>query len=172
MLAEQPTKAPSRRGYQRLDLDECTEPGEVGRVVRREPAQAVGLHRGDDVGVVDLLAADGDRAQEHQQIGRDRRPVLGDPELRLEADDVRDQGRGGQWRRVGLGPLQGREVLARDLPAQPQLDAGLAKGVELSEGRPVKRRGCDRRVDQDIRVHEDRIRRRGRCRHRCPRDGT
>ena len=54
----------------------------------------MGLHRGDDVGVVDLLATDRDRGQEAQEVGRDRGPVLGDPELGLEADDVRDEGGG------------------------------------------------------------------------------
>jgi hypothetical protein len=46
VLAEHAAKPPSRRGDERLDLDERAEPGEVGGVVRQEPAQAVGLHRG------------------------------------------------------------------------------------------------------------------------------
>ena len=66
------------------EFDPFAIAAEVGCVESQQPALAMGQHGRDDVGVVDLFAAQWHLAAQHDQPFRDLRPVLQDLECHFE----------------------------------------------------------------------------------------
>lgn len=63
-----------------LDIDNLCEPFKVFRVVRQQRGNAIGFHRGDDIGIVHLFAAELVVGQQLQELFGDSGCVVCDLE--------------------------------------------------------------------------------------------
>ena len=74
-------------------------------------------HRGDDVSVVDLLAADGNGGKQLKQVGGDTGPVFQHPEPRLKPADLSGQHGRGLWNDERLGSGERGQEFSQNLTA-------------------------------------------------------
>ena len=136
-------------------LDQPSEAAEVLDVVGDQTRNTVREHRRNDVGVMHLLAAEGNLLQEQIKLLRDDRLVFRDDEhpfVRLRR--LQDLSRR-KRPRERLRARHPRHQLAQYLTTDPRLDITMLDARQQPTRMEIVRRPIRHRTDQHIRIDED-----------------
>ena len=133
-LVRTPRASCSRRCLQIDQLDPLSVAPEILDVQRQQSPLAMRQHGRRNVGIVDLLARDGNLAAEHGQRRHDVRTVLEHGERRYQPRCVLQRVVDGERCRPGLRACDRHEVLADDLTADEQGFTTVAGTVEAAAG--------------------------------------
>jgi hypothetical protein len=107
-------------GYARLQRQHCNDPGEASEVVGivcKQGRNAIGQHRGHDIGIVNLFATNGNLLQQSQELLGYMRAILGNSESALKVANISRQFSCRQGVGKILWTAKGSQVLAQNLSA-------------------------------------------------------
>lgn len=139
-----------------FDPDHFPEPLKVLHVMREQRRNAIGLHGGDDVGIMHLLATDLKIPHQIDELASDGGSVIRHLKTLYELIDLFE--RRDLWQILeGLGPGHGDQVFTDDLAAEPDRPVGLVGGIDGRQGLFMKGRLDNVGIDQNVGVDEQRV---------------